>query len=236
LVALLAQIGAAMVVVPLSDADALGLPAWSAHALLAAAAGRLLGLPAWWLPINVAFVPGAVWLQTASVDAHWFLAAFVGMAAVYWTSYRSRVPLYLSSPRACDAIAGLLPADRAFRFVDLGCGFGGVLSALSTRFPQASFSGREIAPLPALVAWLRAASSGRYRAGQGDFWTLNLADYDVIYAFLSPAPMQALWEKVSCEARPGTLFISNTFAVPGRDPHWQVPLADSRRALLVWRL
>jgi hypothetical protein len=98
------------------------------------------------------------------------------------------------------------------------------------------FSGCEIAPLPAWVARVRAAVAGRFRAGQGDFWTLDLSDYDVIYAFLSPAPMQALWEKVTREARPGTLLISNSFGVPGAEPHAQVPLGGANRALYVWRI
>jgi hypothetical protein len=236
LVALIAQLSAAIVVVPLLDADALGLPAWVAHGLLAAAAGGVLSLPAWWLPINLVFVPGALWLQTAGVDASWFLLAFVGMAGVFWTTYRSRVPLYLSSPQACEAIAALLPFDRPFRFVDLGCGFGGVLAALSARFPRGEFSGCEIAPLPAWFARLWAAAAGRFRAGRGDFWALDLSEYDVIYAFLSPAAMPALWEKVIREARPGTLLISNSFAVPGTDAHWQVGLGGRNRALFVWRI
>jgi hypothetical protein len=236
LVALIAQLGAALVVMPLLDAGALGLPAWSAHGALAAVLGALLGLPAWWVPINLGFVPGALWLQTAQLDATWFLLAFVGMTAVFWTTYRSRVPLYLSSREACEAIAALLPSDRPFRFVDLGCGFGGVLSALSARFPRGDFIGCEIAPLPAALARLRARVAARFRAARADLWTLDLSHYDVIYAFLSPAAMQALWEKVTREARPGTLFISNSFAVPGVDPHWQVPLGGVDRGLCIWRI
>jgi SAM-dependent methyltransferase len=236
LVALLAQLAAALVVLPLLEADALGSPAWAAHGALAAVAGSLLGLPAWWLPMNFAFVPGALWLQTAALDATWFLLAFASMVAVFWTTYRTRVPLYLSSPRACEAISALLPRDRPFRFVDLGCGFGGVLAALSAQFPHGSFSGCEIAPLPAWVARVRAAVGGRFGARQGDFWTLDLSKCDVIYAFLSPAPMQALWEKVVREARPGTLFISNSFAVPSAEPHSQVPLGGADRGLYVWRI
>jgi hypothetical protein len=32
----------------------------------------------------------------------------------------------------------------------------------------------------------------------------------VVYAFLSPAPMAALWDKVRREMRAGSLFISNS--------------------------
>jgi SAM-dependent methyltransferase len=159
------------------------------------------------------------------------------MTLVFWTTYRTRVPLYLTSARARDAIAGLLPPDRPFRFVDLGCGLGGLLRALSSRCPAGSYMGVELAPLPALLSRLRLAGLARCEAVRGDFWQLDFAGFDVIYAFLSPAPMQALWRKIEREARPGTLFISNSFPVPGVAPHEQIPLRESGgRALYVWRL
>jgi hypothetical protein len=40
----------------------------------------------------------------------------------------------------------------------------------------------------------------------------------VVYAFLSPAPMPRLWEKICAEMKPGSLFISNSFPVPGQAP------------------
>jgi hypothetical protein len=48
--------------------------------------------------------------------------------------------------------------------------------------------------------------------------------------------MEALWAKVEREARPGTLFVSCSFAVPGVEPHQLVPLERSGRVLYVWRL
>jgi SAM-dependent methyltransferase len=236
LVALLAQLVAVAAALPLGQAEALPLPAWAVHGVIAAAASLLLGLPGWWLPINLGFVPAALWLRTAELHPGWFLAAFAAMVALFWTTYRSRVPLYLSGRRACDTLAGLLPQERAFRLIDLGCGFGGVLDRLSRHFAQGRFQGIEIAPLPAWIASLRARRGTRFEVTRGDFFQRDLSDCDVIYAFLSPAPMEALWAKVEREARPGTLFVSNSFGVPGVEPHQVVPLGRSGRALYVWRL
>ena len=48
--------------------------------------------------------------------------------------------------------------------------------------------------------------------------------------------MPRLWEKVRREMRPGSLFISNSFDVPGFPPDETVELHDlSRARLLVWR-
>jgi hypothetical protein len=52
-------------------------------------------------------------------------------------------------------------------------------------------------------------------------WQTPLADHDLVYAFLSPAPMSELWAKAQAEMRPGSLFVSNSFPVPGVTP-WRV--------------
>lgn len=236
LIALLAQLMAVAAVLPLAQAEALPLPAWALHGVTAAAASAMLGLPSWWLLINLSFVPAALWLCAAELDPAWFLVAFAAMVAVFWTTYRSRVPLYLSGRSACDALADLLPQERAFHLVDLGCGFGGVLDRLSRRFAQGRFRGVEIAPLPAWIASLRARCGARFEVTRGDFFSLDLSECDVIYAFLSPAAMEALWAKIKREARPSTLFISNSFGVPGVEPHQLVPLGRGGRVLYVWRL
>ena len=46
----------------------------------------------------------------------------------------------------------------------------------------------------------------------GDLWQAPLADAEVVYAFLSPAPMAALWEKVRAEMRPGTCSSATAFS------------------------
>ena len=70
----------------------------------------------------------------------------------------------------------------------------------------------------------------------GDFWPRHLGEFDVVYAFLSPAPMPALWAKAVREMRPGSLLVSNTFTVPGQEPLLRIPLPGREDAcLLVWK-
>ena len=66
----------------------------------------------------------------------------------------------------------------------------------------------------------------------GSFWELPLADFDVVYAYLSPAPMPSLWLKVVQEMRSGTLFISNSFEVPDIEPTRVIELDDRRKTRL----
>ena len=55
----------------------------------------------------------------------------------------------------------------------------------------------------------------------------------------SPAAglMTRLWDKARREMRPGALFVSNTFAVPGVAPAYTLPVGDRMRSVLyVWRM
>jgi len=205
--------------------------------VLAAGAGRLLRMAPWWTPVNAAF-PLAVWMASGwSLSPLWFLAAFLALAAIYGTTFRTQVPLYLSNARAISAVADLLPRGRAFRFLDVGCGTGTVLSALGAARADGVFHGLELAPGPWLFARLRAGlSRGRFTVARRDLFLEPLADYDVVYAFLSPVPMPDLWRKARAEMRPGTLFVSNTFSVPGVPAHATVHVGPGERCLHVWRM
>ena len=208
--------------------------------LLAAAFSRFAGLARWWLPIQLLFAPALVLMLTLNIHPDFFLAAFLILLAVYWSAFRSQVPLYLSSSKVWRALESFLPDTKTgFRFIDLGSGLGGVLTHLARARPDGHYFGVESAPLPFLWSWLRIKLGG-YRncnVRWHSIWNCNLAQYDVVFAYLSPVPMERLWRKARAEMRPGTVFISSTFAVPEQTPHETVQVDDLHRsALLVWRM
>ncbi|HXU92050.1 MAG TPA: hypothetical protein VFP33_00175, partial [Gallionella sp.] len=131
-----------------------------------------------------------------------------------------------------------------FRFVDLGSGLGGVLTHLASVRPDGQYSGVESAPLPFLWSWLRIKLGGHSncKVHWGSIWddklgACDLSQYDVVFAYLSPVPMERLWHKARAEMRPGSVFISSTFAVPEQSPHETVQVDDLHRStLLVWRM
>ena len=213
--------------------------------LLAAAFSHFTGLARWWLPIQLLFAPALVFMLALSIPPDVFLAAFLILLAVYWSTFRTQVPLYLSSNKVWHVLEKLLPDSKnGFRFIDLGSGLGGVLAHLAKVRPDGRYSGVESAPLPFLWSWLRIKLGG-YRncnVRWGSFWDRHpggrdLSEYDVVFAYLSPVPMEKLWHKVRNEMRPGTVFISSTFAVPGQTPHETIQVDDLHRStLLVWRM
>ena len=91
-----------------------------------------------------------------------------------------------------------------------------------------SFTGVENAPLTWLFGRLFLAGLSNCTWRMGDLWTTTLGEYDLVYAFLSPTPMPALWEKVRAEMRPGALFVSNSFEVPGLAPSRVIEVGDRR--------
>lgn len=205
--------------------------------LFAAALGARLGLQSWWLPINLGFLPAALALRAVDVYPGAYLVAFIASISVFRTTLRTRVPLYLSSAQACERLLALLPGQSGLRVLDLGAGTGTVVAHIAQARPDVNVTGLELAPLPALIGWLRVRRLANCRIERADFWARNLADCDVVYAFLSPAPMERLWRKVKAEMKPGALFVSNSFDVPGVVPDEIIALDGARsRALLVWRV
>lgn len=234
LIALIAQAAAAAITLFLL-APAFGLlgitlalvPAAFVQGGIAAALGFRLRLAPWWLPIHLLFMPAVVCALSFGFAPAWFLSAFLLLFMVYWSAFSSQVPLYLSSRKAWSALADMLPGKQGFAMLDLGCGLGGMLAYLSAKRPDGRFHGMEIAPLPFALARLRKmAGRGTYQVRWGDFWTRSLAAYDIVYAYLSPVPMERLWVKACSEMAAGSRFVSNTFAVPGIQPEAIVELDD----------
>jgi hypothetical protein len=203
----------------------------------AALISRLFGLAAWWLLIQ-ALLPVALLATLAlHLPPILFLFAFIVSLGLYWSTFRTQVPFYPSGPAAWEAAAGMLPADRPVKFIDIGSGLGALVLHLSKRRPESVFEGIEVAPLPWLWSVLRARI-GRHRASfiRGDYGRLDFASYDVVFAYLSPAAMPALWQKARAEMRPGTLLLSYEFHIPGMPPHMTVAPADGGRSLYGWRM
>lgn len=214
------------------------LPGALAQGAAAALLGRLLALPAWWVPLNFA-LPVLAWGAGAlGIEPLWYLAAFGAALLVFGTaSLRSGVPLYLSGNAALEALCTLLPAAAALRVLDAGSGIGTMLAYVSARRPAALITGIESAAGPWLVSRLRAAlRAGGFRVRFADFWDADFGRYDVVYAYLSPAAMPRLWSKARREMRPGTLLVSNGFAIAGQPATRTLRPGGRAAPLYVWRM
>ena len=207
-----------------------------AQGCLAALIGARLGLSAWWLAINLMFVPGLALLRDFDVPGWLPLGAFTLLLLLNWNAFTERVPLYLTGREAERQLRNRLSElPNGFRLIDLGSGLAGTLVRLARAYPAARFVGVETAPLTFALSWLRCLPRRNCHIRLLSLWRVDLAEYDVVYCFLSPAPMSALWDKAHAEMRPGARLISNSFAVPGVEPVEVQQLNDWRRSrLLIW--
>jgi SAM-dependent methyltransferase len=207
------------------------LAAAALQGIVAALLSYRLNAPPWWLPIHLLFMPMAVVANTLPVPPLAWLAAFGLLLLVFWRTDRSRVPLYLTNNTAARALADLLPATPG-TVIDCGCGDGGLLRQLARLRPDCQFVGIEHAPLPWLWARIAALGEPNILIRYGDFWKQHLGLFDLVYVFLSPAPMPQFWEKAGAEMKPGALLVSNSFAVPGESPERVIEVEDRRRTRL----
>lgn len=210
---------------------ALPLPLYlAAHGLLAGAVSRAAGLGRWWLIIQAAgpFLFAGAW--ALALPGWLYSVLFLALLTVFWNAGDERVPLYLSNRKTTEALAGLLAEKDGCRVADIGSGLGGPLLRLARRRPDCHFEGFETAPLPYLLSRLRQRFAGlaNVTIKRRDLWRQDLGRFDLVYCFLSPAPMAALYQKAQREMRPGSLLVSNSFPVPGI-PAERVVTVDDRR-------
>ncbi|WNJ98416.1 class I SAM-dependent methyltransferase [Thalassospiraceae bacterium LMO-JJ14] len=222
---------------PRSHTTLLGLAFFAG--ILAVVIGRIMHLGTAWLVLCAIATPALVLVPVYQPPVWIFPAIVLVLAGFYINGVREQVPLYLSNAITEREISALFERAGGRLFIDLGCGLGGVVAAVAKSNTDARVIGVETAPLSFLVSWLRIAALGRQtaRIQFRSIWDTDVSDADAVYAFLSPAPMARLYEKLKTEMKPGSLFISNSFAVPGGEPDEIVQVDDSRQTqLLIWRM
>lgn len=100
------------------------------------------------------------------------------------------------------------------KFVDLGCGDGKILSAVSKEFQGIKAVGYETSRYPFRRAQQKIKQgSWNYAVIKQNFFKADLSDVDVVYCYLMPHLMGAVWKKLCQECKPGTLFYSNAFEI-----------------------
>jgi hypothetical protein len=202
---------------------------------IAAALSWWRGLAVWWRAIQFLFPVALLGGQALALPPALFLAGFVFLLALYWSSFRTQVPFYPSGRRVWDAVAQLLPPGRPLCVADIGSGLGGLVMELARRRPDSTFVGIELAPLPWLLSCLRARLAGsRARFTRGDYEDLDFGAYDAVFAYLSPAAMSALWRKAATEMRPGSMLFSYEFSIAEKAPDLAIVLTEGGPSLYAW--
>ena len=206
--------------------------------VFAAVVSYYLRMAVWWFFINLFFTPAVFIALTFNLPPLGYLTVFVLLILIYGSIHRTQVPLYPSSKAVTNAITILLPKNKAFSLLDLGSGGGKLLTSLSKLNSNGRFHGVEAAILPFLASKIRGfCSQNNCSFSWGNFWQYNLSSYDIVYAYLSPAPMDILWKKAIQEMRPGSILISNSFVVPDIPPSDSIAIDDFNNSVLyIWKI
>lgn len=233
--ALLAQIIGSAVALAVARSGVLPGGPWpviAVQALAAAGSATVLGSATWWRWIHLGFAPLVMVALQLHIPPGWYLAAFFGLALVFWSSFRTQVPLFLSNRKTAAAVAELLPRNRPARLLDLGSGTGSLLRPLAQMRPDCRLEGIESAPAPYALSLLLSRRQPTIALARGDFFGISWGGYDLVYAFLSPVPMAAVWRKASAELSPGAVLVSNSFPVEDVEPEQVIDVDDRRRTRL----
>jgi hypothetical protein len=191
----------------------------------------------WWQIINMLSpITGAV-LIALQLPSTLFLCIFLGLLLLYLPAFLTRVPYFPSRKSLYPILLNLFPKEKGIQFVDVGSGFGGVLINLAKERKDCIFLGVEFAPFPWLISYL----VGKLKKSSVEFKfckyeAVNFHDFDIVFAYLSPAVMSLLWEKARTEMRAGSLLLSYEFPVPMLTPDLTINLNPNEPILYGWRI
>lgn len=207
------------------------------QAALAAIVSALLVAPRWWHIIHLGFMPGIVLASLLNIPNYVYATSFFILLLTFWNASGSQIPLFLSNKTTTHRLAGWLVDSPSLRVLDIGSGTGSFALHLAKLRPDWQISGVETAPIPLVLAKWLGRNHKNLSFSREDFWGHSLRDYDVVYAFLSPAPMKKLWSKAQKEMRAGTLLVSNSFVIPNVPADNVIYIEDRRQtALFIYRI
>lgn len=238
--ALIVEITAALLALPILNLMRISTYSTFAFVLLQATLSVMLAivvnLDRWWRFI-LFFFPIAAWVLHGLQLPSWiYLVGFLFSLSLFWTTFRTQVPFYPSRLKVWLQVETLMPKNKSIRMIDIGSGLGDLSMYLANKRPDSRFQGIEIAPLPWLISIVRAfVKKSGVRFSFGDYNTLNFAEYDIIFAYLSPAAMPGLWQKAQAEMVKGSQLVSYEFVIPNVTPSKVLQINASTPPIYVWQ-
>jgi precorrin-6B methylase 2 len=123
-------------------------------------------------------------------------------------------PYVPSSAQRIEDMTRLATLSRDDVMMDVGSGDGRIVRHVAHMVEQAI--GIEINPV---LAWYARIMNymGRYtnvQILQKNFWTVSLADIDVLFVYCIDGKMTRLEDKIRQEMKPGSRIVSNGFVLP----------------------
>jgi len=187
--------------------------------LISAFIARVIKLANWWQWILLIF-PLAIWLALKlDLTPHFLFGGFLLFVMMYWSVFLTQVPYYPSGQGVSDRVAQLIDHKKQLKIIEIGSGLGGFSMRLAKIRPNSSYLGIEIAPLPLLISLIRKKiERSKVSFKLGNYQKVDFANFDLVFAYLSPAAMPKLYEQCSTQMKSGSFLVSHEFIVPTVKP------------------
>ncbi len=128
-------------------------------------------------------------------------------------------------------LAQLKPGETIY---DLGAGDGRVLIMAAREFGARAI-GIEISPVHCLVAWLASVFKrvdGQVSVRLGNFYTANLADADVVFAYMTSKEAPRIRAHLERQLRPGARVVTISFDLDC----WQPDDYDNQDLIFLYKM
>jgi hypothetical protein len=196
-----------------------------------------VSMASWWRWIQLGFPLALYGMSQFHVPSDLYLIGFLFTLSLYWTTFRTQVPFFPSRPIVWQKVAEIIPLEKPIQFIEIGSGLGDLSMYLANLRPDTKICGVEVAPLPWLISKFRAyLRKSKVIFKLGNYHQYNFNEYDVVFAYLSPVAMGALWQKASKEMRKGSLLISYEFDIFGISPSEIIPAAENGPKIYIWKM
>lgn len=184
-------------------------------ATTAAVISYWINLPKWWCWINALFPILVGIFQSFNWSSSIFLAGFLILGLFYWSNFLTRVPYYPSTEAVWSEIADLLPEEQPANVLEIGSGFGGFCLFIKKQKPELTVVGVELSPIIWLYSHIRQLFLKiDCQFLRQDYRRMNFSKQDLIFAFLSPAAMPALYLQAKKQMKTGAILASYCFEIP----------------------
>ncbi len=152
----------------------------------------------------------------------WVLVpAFYGLPPISSKEERIRRALELANPQAGETL------------YDLGSGHGRVLIMAAKEFGLNAV-GIEAGPVQCFISRVNALRNGvssKVCIEAGNFYSSNLKDADIVFAYLTSGYRNRLQEKLKRELKPGARVVTVSFDLPD----WEVEIFDREQLIYLYK-
>ncbi|MCB1111952.1 MAG: methyltransferase domain-containing protein [Chlamydiales bacterium] len=144
---------------------------------------------------------------------------WIWLSVVWWT-FKNGISPMPTSQAVKRKIFASIPMSTQGTIYDLGSGWGTLAVPIARAMPHCQVIGYENSPIPYLFSKLLAGWNAvtNVKFLRRDLFKMPLNDASLVVCYLFPKAMERLVQKFNEELKPGTIIISNTFAIPGWEP------------------